>query len=241
MARQLLFGEWPMRDFIDPGRPLTVALSAVGQWIAPNLRSEAILTMGALAVGAGITFWLASQASRSLLLGLAAAAVVILILPRLYSYPKILVFSLTLLAVWRYIDRPTIGRLGVLAATIVFAFLMRHDFGLYAGLATGATVFVTPNVFAWRRTLTFVALGILVAAPYLLWLDSIGRLRSTSASGAEKTASWLSGADMPRPVPPFDLSNGIVHVDPVRARVRVRWAPQVDAASRRAVEEQFGL
>src|SRR3954452_16629385 len=92
MARQMLSGEWPMRDFIDPGRPLTVALSALGQWIAPNLLSEAILTMGALAVGAALTFWVASQASRSFLLGLAAAATVIAILPRLYSYPKILAF-----------------------------------------------------------------------------------------------------------------------------------------------------
>ena len=87
----------------------------------------------------------------------------------------------------------------------------------------------------------FVALGILAAAPYLLWLDSIGRLRSTGASGAEKTTSWLRGADMPRPIPPFDLSHGIAHIDSVRARVRVRWAPGVAAASRRAAEEQFGL
>src|SRR6478735_5843271 len=80
MARQMLFGEWPMRDFIDPGRPLAVALSALGQWIAPNLLSEAILTMGALAIGAALTFWLASQAARSMLLGVGAAAVVIAIL-----------------------------------------------------------------------------------------------------------------------------------------------------------------
>ena len=241
MARQMLFGELPMRDFIDPGRPLTVALSALGQWIAPNLLSEAILTMGALAVGAAITFWLASRASRSLILGLAAAGLVIAILPRLYSYPKILVFSVTLLAVWRYVDLPTIGRLAILATTIVFAFLMRHDFGLYAGLATGALVFVTPRLFAWRRTAVFVALGVVVAAPYLVWLESIGRLRATGTSGAEKAASWLAGADMPRPRSPFDLSQGIVHIDPVRARVRVRWAAPVDAATRREAETQFGL
>src|SRR4051794_32140119 len=72
MARQMLFGEWPIRDFIDPGRPLTVALSAVGQWAAPNLLSEAILTMGALAIGAALTFLLARAAPRPVLVGLAA-------------------------------------------------------------------------------------------------------------------------------------------------------------------------
>jgi hypothetical protein len=241
MARQMLFGEWPMRDFIDPGRPLTVALSALGQWIAPNLLSEAILTMGALAIGAALTFWLASLAARSTLLGLAAAAVVIAILPRLYSYPKIVAFPLMLWALWRYVDVSSVGRLIALAATVVFAFLLRYDFGVYAGVASAAVVLVTPRPVAIRKSVLYAVIGMVLVAPYVAWLASIGRLGGTGSSGIGKTADMVTGGDFARPVPRIDLSHGVVHIDPRVADVTVRWSPRADAAARQAAEEKHGL
>ena len=56
--------------------------------------------------------------------------------PALYNYPKIVLPVLGLVAVWRYLDHPGVGRLWTVAATIVVAIVFRHDHGLYLGLAT---------------------------------------------------------------------------------------------------------
>src|SRR4029077_2852306 len=43
-GRQMLFGEWPTRDWIDPGLPLMFAASALAQKIfGPTLFAEGIL------------------------------------------------------------------------------------------------------------------------------------------------------------------------------------------------------
>jgi hypothetical protein len=39
----------------------------------------------------------------------------------------------------------------------------------------------------------------------------------------------------------LDLSQGVVHLDPVRASVAVRWRPAVDAGAREALERRYGL
>lgn len=83
-----------------------------------------------VAAGAAIVFWLASGLSRSLVAGALAALLVIVISPRLYSYPKIIVFAVALLVVWWYARRPSVRRAVALAAVTVCALLMRHDFGV---------------------------------------------------------------------------------------------------------------
>jgi hypothetical protein len=176
-----------------------------------------------------------------MLLGLAAAGVVIAILPRLYSYPKILAFPLTLLALWRYVDTPSIGRLAGLAATVVFAFLLRHDFGVYTGVASAAIVLVTPHPLAIRRSLIYAAIGLVLVAPYFAWLASIGRLGGTGSSGFGKTLEMATGGDVARPSLSLDLSHGVVHIDPRLATVAVRWSANADSASRREAEQRYGL
>jgi hypothetical protein len=54
---------------------------------------------------------------------------VIVISPRHYSYPKILVFAVSLLAVWRYARVPSIWRAVGLATATACALQMRHHFG----------------------------------------------------------------------------------------------------------------
>src|SRR5687767_9496018 len=69
-AQQMTFGELPVRDFPEPGLPLTHALSALAQYaIGPTLWSEAVLTIGAVALASALLLVLAVRASGSLLLG----------------------------------------------------------------------------------------------------------------------------------------------------------------------------
>src|ERR1051325_8147913 len=54
-AQQVLFGQLPGRDFVDPGMPLMYSLSAIVQWISPGPFNEALLTCALLALTAAVT------------------------------------------------------------------------------------------------------------------------------------------------------------------------------------------
>jgi hypothetical protein len=126
-ARQVLLGELPQRDFFDEGRPLTIYLSAAVQKISPTLFSEFLLTTVAIAVA--LVYVLARSLTASTWLGVIAAMVTISMQPRLYAYPKVMLFPLSLSLLWRYIDRPDTRRLVVVAVMTVLAFLFRYDYG----------------------------------------------------------------------------------------------------------------
>ena len=54
-AQQMLLGDWPIRDFVDPGLPLMYVASAVARLISgPALGTELALVAGALAIGLAV-------------------------------------------------------------------------------------------------------------------------------------------------------------------------------------------
>jgi hypothetical protein len=252
MARQVLFGELPGRDFFDPGRPLTVLLSAGAQALfGHSLFGEALLTIGALALGAAIVFWLAAGVARSYLAAALAALVVIAITPRLYSYPKIIVFAAALLVLWWYVDRPSIRRAVALAGMTVFALLMRHDFGVYIGVVSACALLmvrlkadpttVVGSAFrrtTWRPVAAYFIAGALLVSPYLLWMQQNGLLATSTATGV---GSLAGAARLTWRQLHFDLSNGIAHIDPVRGRIAVRWSGATTPDDRARLEQQYGL
>src|SRR5215471_16172639 len=76
-AQQLLFGELPGRDFVDLG------------------------------IAAAATFLVVAELTGSLAFAVAATLFEIVLEPRLYSYPKILVPAVALLLVQHYVRRPS--------------------------------------------------------------------------------------------------------------------------------------
>src|SRR5881394_3705457 len=77
-AHQLLHGDWPVRNFADPGFPLPYLVSAAAAVVAgPTLLTDVVLWLALLAVAIALTFALARRASGSALMGVAAAAVVL--------------------------------------------------------------------------------------------------------------------------------------------------------------------
>src|SRR5688572_8911418 len=134
-AQQMLFGEWPTRDFLDPGLPLMYATSALAQvLLGTTLFAEAVLVVVAFALAAVLTALAVRDLTGSRALGLLAAVLEIAIVPRAYGYPKLLLYAAAFFLVQRYVTRPTRGRLLALAATVVTAFLFRHDHGIYLGI-----------------------------------------------------------------------------------------------------------
>src|SRR5687767_2146386 len=86
-GRQMLLGALPVRDFFDSGLPLHYAASAAALALSANtLFGEAVLTVGFIALGTALTFFLAGRASRSLIVATAAGLVAVASFPRLYNY-----------------------------------------------------------------------------------------------------------------------------------------------------------
>ena len=172
-AQQLLFGQLPGRDFVDPGMPLMYTLSAFVQHLWPGPFSEGVLTCILLAVAASATCLVASELTGSLAFGVGAALFEIAMGPRLYSYPKILVPAVALLLIQHYLRRQSRIRLVWLAAWTGVAVLLRHDLGVYVAAGIGAALLVAhgPN---WRPTLRVLAeyaVALLaLMSPYVLFV-----------------------------------------------------------------------
>lgn len=172
---QLLYGEWPDRDFVDPGAPLTFALAALTQLVGGRgTGSEIFFTVTMLSIATALTFWAARKASGSTVIGLFAAIFQAVLLPRYYNYPKVLVYAVAFPLLWSYVDAPTTRKRVALAAVSVVALLFRHDHGLFVGLACVATILLQAHV-GWvarlRHLAAYVVLTVVCALPYLGWLQ----------------------------------------------------------------------
>src|SRR5216117_1224418 len=77
-AHQVLYGDWPVRDFEDPGQPLAYLVStAAAAMFGPTLLVNVILCILFLCVTAALTYLLTRRATGSVAAALLAAAITI--------------------------------------------------------------------------------------------------------------------------------------------------------------------
>ena len=187
-AQQLLFGDWPGRDFVEPGMPLVVVLSALGQRIWPGFLSEAMLGIAMVSLAAGFTCAVAAGLTRSIAAGVTAGVLVAASYPRLYSYPKLLVPAVALWLVARYVKSHSSRGLWALAGWAVVAFLLRHDLGLAAATAVAAALAVDSSRGLGTRAVSvarFVGMGLLIVSPYLIYVAATEGLAEHVRVGLE--------------------------------------------------------
>ncbi|HKE87255.1 MAG TPA: hypothetical protein VKB50_26035 [Vicinamibacterales bacterium] len=190
---QILFGDVPVRDFVDHGAPFYYYVAAAVQVVfGRGTLSELAFSVTLVSLGAALTFWLAARASGSVLLGLVGAAFQILLAPRLYNYPKILAYAAAIPLLWWFADRPGTRPLFWIALVTVIAFLFRHDHGVFIGVAMMTLLAVLTDV-SWRSRARFAAiyaaLVIALVSPYLLFLQINGgivRYFGQAAAWAER-------------------------------------------------------
>jgi hypothetical protein len=174
---QMTFGEWPTRDFVDPGLPAMFAASAAAQWLlGDTLYSEVVLVAVAFGAAAAFTMLAVRQLTGSMILALLAAIAEVAIVPRTYGYPKLLLYAVGFWLMARYAVRPTIARAAMMAAMVVIAFLFRHDHGLFLGtggvlVAALSTPERNPRAVL-RSTGIFAALVAVLLVPYLLFIEA---------------------------------------------------------------------
>ena len=150
-ARQLArFGELPFRDFFDPGYFGSVLASAALQrLLGDNLLGELLLNAAFIATGTVLVLYLATRLSRSLPIGVAAALLALLTMPRAYDYDKVLFFPLGVALCWRYLDTRRPRDLVMLAIALVCGAVFRYDTGVYVGGGAIATL-VAAHAPDWR-------------------------------------------------------------------------------------------
>jgi hypothetical protein len=175
---QILFGDIPVRDFVDHGAPLYYYVAAAVQLLfGRGTLSELAFSTTVLSASAVITFLLATRASGSILAGLAACLLHVWLGPRFYNYPKALIYALAIPLLWRFADRPSaLLRVGLAVLTVI-AFLFRHDHGAFVGLATTVLMLSISELrFAERvRHLAIYGLLVLVlVAPYVVFIQING-------------------------------------------------------------------
>jgi hypothetical protein len=247
-ARQMLAGELPFRDFSDPGAPLTSGVSALFQWLfGYNLFAEAILTAGALALGAAMTLWLSARVTGRLWPAVLVTVLQVAIGPRLYNYPKIVVTALAIWVCWRYVDWPSFARLAAVAIVLVVGFLFRHDYLVYLAVLDVATIALVHRggLLGWKRIAALAVMALVLVSPFLLFLQLSGGVVEYARQAAAFARADSSRTRFEFPV--FQLSSagplislGAPPPAPP-ARINVRWSTDVDDSVRGALERQHGL
>lgn len=175
-ARQVLAGEQPLRDFNAvalkglPPSLMFEASAAAQRWLGETLRSEALLTVGAVSAAAGVTYLAAAAVSPSLP---AAAFTILTVLeaPKLYTYPTVLVLACVALLATRYARQPSLRGVVAFAVLAAVGFLFRHDYVVYVILpaAVLAGLVTRPPRRAAAHVAAGGAISLLLVAPSLLY------------------------------------------------------------------------
>jgi len=172
---QILFGDLPVRDFVDHGAPLFYYIGAAVQVVfGRGTVSELLFCTTALAIGAAATFWLSTVASGSIAAGLAGVILHMWLGPRFYNYPKILVYAAAIPLLWWFADRPGPRPRAWIAVVTVVGFLFRHDHGVFVAIAMAALLLFMRDVNVRERVRHFglyVALVAVMIAPYFAFIQ----------------------------------------------------------------------
>jgi hypothetical protein len=245
-ARQIQSGAVPFRDFNDSGVLLFDYLSAAAQWVGGyNLRSEALLTVGMLSLGAAGTFLLARRAAGSAVIAVLAVAVHIALDARHYNYPKIVLYAAGLALAWAYADRPSGPRRIALGVLVGVGFLLRHDHLVYLGALSLMTVgFV--HRFSWRdgvrAAASVCATTALFVVPFLFFLALSGGVAEYFRAAFVYVTRDAQRTSFSLPRLSLDPSRPFVALSRTSAetRVNVRWNAVSDE-DRRDREARWGL
>ena len=177
---QILFGDLPVRDFVDHGAPLYYYIAyAVQVLFGRGTLSELTFSTTVLALAAAGTFWLTTVASGRIPAGIIATLFHVWLGPRFYNYPKVIVYVVAIPLIWSFIDRPRASTRFWIALVTVVGFLLRHDHGAFVAVAMAVALLMMGEL-TWsarlRHAVIYGALVLALAMPYLLFIEGHGGL-----------------------------------------------------------------
>jgi hypothetical protein len=245
LGADIVHGAIPGIDFFDPTRPLQYYLSAAGLWLfGHQLLAEALLSVILIAAGTALTFVAGYRLTGSLLLGVVAAIFTGAMLPRLYSYPKVIIPAVSLLAYWRFVDAHSWRRLAAVCAATAMSFYFRFDHGLWVGIAVAGALIVqfrTDRRQLWMYALAYAGGVALLCMPFVLFLAVNGGGIS-SGPGTGRLTHLLRGDDVVSlGLPEVPKERPLIYFRPAGPLATVGWVEGITASERAALEEHYGL
>ena len=248
LAQQLLLGDRPVRDFFDPGWPLTYLVSAAA-WLAAgdSMATEWAITAAGFAAAAAFTVVAAHRLSGSLGIAVLVATLEVLIYPRTYAYPKLLPYALGAWAMLAMAGNPSRRRVLLMGAMIAVAFLLRHDHGLYIGVAAAICVAVASRAEGWRvagrRVATLTGAAAASLLPWILFVALSGGLVGYFQTATEFAAAEANASNL-RAWPRLSLVPGqpLLGLDrPNRPLAQIEWTSDTSDATRQALEQRYRI
>lgn len=190
---QMLSGDWPTRDWVDPGLPLQFLASAAAQAVlGSTLFAEGVLVSFAFGTAAALTALVVVESTGSAALAAWAALLEIAILPRSYGYPKMLVYAAACLALQRYAARPGSASRWAVAAAVAIGFLFRHDHGVFVGLAAALAAWLSAEPATWtqrvRDVVKVATAALALLSPYVVYVAVYGGWPAYLRAGLEFSA-----------------------------------------------------
>ncbi len=248
LSRQVLAGDWPVRDFFDIGALLPIALSAGSQWLfGHRLLAEAVIVGVMLGVSAYLVFGLVKTLTGSTLAAALSALLLIVAGPRGYSYPKMIVYAGAAALWWSYVRQPTRAMLLLFGAWVAVAFYWRADHGVYVAVSLVIAVLAAhgPAWFSVARVSQAAAVALVLVAPFFA-LEAVNMGIGTYAqSGLAVVGAQHSTINShPLPMWPIRSVSDVLRLDGPEAfapSVNLRWTADSSPAARQAILSRFEL
>jgi len=245
-AAEMLRGQWPVRDFVEPGFPLQTLLAYVGlQAGGYQLSWEGCLACTLIAASTALTYVVCRRLGIPRWLSLAVVIIAAAIYPRLYTYPKAFVYPAAVYALQQYLRRPDWRSLLLVAGATAVAFLFRHDHGAWI---TPPTV-MGLVLYHWREPKVLVraiigygGVAVVLVSPWLVWVALSGHADQYWSFLLERSGGLTNRARLPDRRLDLDPSAPLITLAAVEhPRVGIRWAPTASAEQRLQREHDYGL
>jgi hypothetical protein len=240
LARQILGGDWPVRDFFDLGTWLAYGISAASQLIfGHRLLAEAVVVGVMLAVSTYLVFRLVLELTGSTLAAALSAVLLIVAGPRGYSYPKIIVYAVAATLWWWYVWQPSFGKILAFGAWVAAAFYWRGDHGVYVAIILVLAVVAAHGIS--RKSLVRVcqagAVALVAVTPVLVMVAAtVGFGSVIQSTGVVMAAQHSDTHSWPRwPIVHFADLIRLGGPEEFAPLVSLRWTADSTLASREAL------
>jgi hypothetical protein len=247
-SRQLLAGEWPVRDFFEYGMGLMYAISAAAQLaFGYRLLSEGIVVAVMVGISTLLVFDISRRATGSTMAAVLAALLLVVAVPRGYAYPKWIVYAAAASLWWRYVWEPGRGRALALGAWAAVAYYWRPDHGAYVAIGVVSAMLAAHGISALTLTRSLQAgvVALALAAPSVAYgATQSGGIVAFVRSGITSAVGEHLGTGQAIPRWPVSRPGDILGIDPAEKFapvIGIRWTKDSSAESRQQVLQQFGL
>jgi hypothetical protein len=247
-SRQLLAGEWPVRDFFDYGMSLMYAISAASQLVfGYRLLSEGLVVAVMVGLSTFLVFDISRRATGSTAAAVLAALLLVVAVPRGYAYPKWIVYAAAASLWWRYVWEPGRGRALALGVWTAVAYYWRPDHGAYVAIGALSAMVAAHGLSALTliRSLQVGVVAIALAAPSVVYSAmQSGGIVAFVQSGIDSAVGEHLGTGQAIPRWPVLRPSDILSVDPAgkyAPTIDIRWTKASSAESRQQVLQQYGL